>query len=265
MPGKPQWPAVATLMPDNTREHGHMLGMYIDTTLALMADGHKPPMETFKAFLQATLTFITKTKQEPNNQTILEEIQKAADASSRRESYIEEQITAIKNAPAIAGRASYAAIASRSATTPGISYPPIGSAAFTSSYNKANKIIIKLNDKDAARALDSQSTENIVESINQYVKTKNIMDTDIRAARKLKSGDIAVLTANDSETKKLLENDCWTEVLGRGAKPVTRTFGVMAHAVRIDSIDLANKDVMMEKIRAKNAASIPGLEIKWIG
>ena len=73
MPGKPQWPAVVTLMPDNIREHGHMLGMYIDTTLALMADGHKPPVETFKAFLQAALTFITKTKQEPNNQTILED------------------------------------------------------------------------------------------------------------------------------------------------------------------------------------------------
>ena len=40
MPGKPQRPAMATLMPDNTREHGHMLGMYIDTILALMADSY---------------------------------------------------------------------------------------------------------------------------------------------------------------------------------------------------------------------------------
>ena len=103
-----------------------------------------------------------------------------------------------------------------------------------------------------------------MESINQYVKTKNITDTDIRAARKLKSGDIAVHTANDSETKNLLENDYRTEVLGRGAKPVTRTFGVVAHVVCVDSMDLANKNVMMEKIRTKNATSIPGLEIKWI-
>ena len=102
----PQWPAVATLMPDKTREHGHMLGMYLNTTLTLMTDSQKPPIETFKAFLQATLKFITKTKQEPNNQTILEETQKAADASLQRESYIEEQITAIKNAQAIAERAS---------------------------------------------------------------------------------------------------------------------------------------------------------------
>ena len=104
-----------------------------------------------------------------------------------------------------------------------------------------------------------------MESINQYVKIKNITDTDIRAARKLKSGNNTIYTANAGETKKLLENNCWTEMLGREAKPITRTFGVVAHAVRVDSIDLAHKEITMEKIRAKNAASISGLEIKLIG
>ncbi len=110
-------------------------------------------------------------------------------------------------------------------------------------YSKANEIIIKLNDKSAARALDSQSPKDIVGNINQYVKTKNIRDTVIRASRKLKSGDIVVYTANDGKTKKLPQNDCWTKVLGRGAKPITRTFGVLAHAVRVDSIDLAHKEI----------------------
>lgn len=94
------------------------------------------------------------------------------------------------------------------------------------------------------------------------MKTKNITDTDIRATQKLKSGDIVVYTANDIVIKKLLENDSWTELLGREAKPITRTFGVVAHTVRIDSIDLSHKEITIEKIRAKNAASIPGLEIK---
>ena len=82
MSGKLQWPPMASAMPDNIREYGHILGRYIDTTLALMADGHKPLNETVKSFFQATLTFITKTKKELNNQTILEEIQKAADTLS---------------------------------------------------------------------------------------------------------------------------------------------------------------------------------------
>ncbi len=204
MPRKPQWPVVATPIADNTREHGPMLGMYIDTTLALMDEGHKPPSDTLKALFQATLMFITKTKKEPNNQTILDEIQKAADASFRRKSHIEKQIVAIKNAPAM----TYATIASRGATAAKTSSIPSTNAPFPNSYNKAHEIIIKLNDKSAARALDSQSPKDIVESINQYMKTKNITDTDIRVARKLKSSDIAVYTANDTETKKFLENDC---------------------------------------------------------
>ncbi len=169
-----------------------MLGMYIDTTFALMNEGHKPPPDILKPLFPATLTFITKTKEEPNNQTILDEIQKVSDASFRHESYIEEQIIAIENAPAMTGKASYATIASRGATAAGTSPLPPTNASFSNSYSKANEIILKLIDKSAARALDSQSPENIVESINQYVKTKNITDTDIRASRKLKNGDIAV-------------------------------------------------------------------------
>lgn len=90
------------------------------------------------------------------------------------------------------------------------------------------------------------------------------MDTDIQDTRKLKNGGIVVYTANNTETKKLLENDCQTKVLEREAKPITRTFGVVAHVVCFDSIDLAHKEITIEKIRAKNAA-ILGLEIKWIG
>lgn len=101
MPDKPEWPMVATLMPDNTCKHSYILGIYIDTTFAFMLEGYKPPIKTFKAFLQATLTFITKTKQKSNNLTILKEIQKVADASLQCKFYIKEQITAIKNASAI--------------------------------------------------------------------------------------------------------------------------------------------------------------------
>ncbi len=150
MPGKPQWLAVATLTADNIRVHGLMLGIYIDTTLFLMNKGHKPLSDTFKVLFQAILTFITKTKEEPNNQTILDEIQKAADASFRRESYIEEQIIAIENTPAMTRKASYATIASQGATAEGTSLLPPINAPFSNPYSKANKIIIKLNDKSAA-------------------------------------------------------------------------------------------------------------------
>lgn len=65
------------------------------------------------------------------------------------------------------GRASYATIASRGATAVKTSSIPSTNAPFPNSYSsKAHEIIIKLNDKSAAQALDSQSLEDIVESIN---------------------------------------------------------------------------------------------------
>ena len=251
-------------MPEKTREHGHMLGLYIGITLSLINDGHKPPAESFRSFLQASLAFIEKTKQEPNNHVLLEEIRKAADASIRRKTFIEEQITAIKNSKPTSNQ-SYANVASQGAARKSATGIPPSVNPISPPYNKANEIVIKLNDKDSTTALSTQSPENTLRDINHYLQAKNISHTDIRAARKLKSGDIAIHTANEIETQKLVEEESWTQVLGKKACIVTQTFGVVAHAVRIDSISMKEKEGVMKQIRAKNTASIPDLEIKWIG
>lgn len=57
-----------------------MLGMYINTIFRFMDKSYKPPSNILKAFFQTMLTFITKKKKELNNQTILNQIQKAVDA-----------------------------------------------------------------------------------------------------------------------------------------------------------------------------------------
>lgn len=88
--------------------------------------------------------------------------------------------------------------------------PHASNAAPNSPYNKANEIIIKLSDKNATQALDSQSSGDIIERINEFLKIKKITDMDIQAARKLCSGDIAVHTTNDVKTKS-----SWTMTLGR--------------------------------------------------
>ena len=59
-----------------------------------------------------------------------------------------------------------------------------------------------------------------------------------------------------------MEEKSWTQLLGKRACIVTRTFGIIAHVVRIDSINMKEKDGVMEQIHAKNTASIPGLDIK---
>lgn len=97
------------------------------------------------------------------------------------------------------------------------------------------------------------------------MKTINITDTCSSVVWKLKSVNIVVYTGNNDETKKLLENNCQKKVLRKKVKPLTRTFQVVGLVVCINSIDLAHQEIIMEKIRAKNMALIPSLEMKQIG
>lgn len=101
MPGKPQWPAVATPIADNTREHGFMLGMYIDTTLALMDEGHKTPSDTLKALFQTTLTFITKTKEGPNEPQHVDSITTNILMNMRYKNLVPQQVISLASAKSL--------------------------------------------------------------------------------------------------------------------------------------------------------------------
>lgn len=113
-------------------------------------------------------------------------------------------------------------------------------------YNKAHKIVIKLNNKDSATVFSTLSPKNILRDINHYLHAKNISHTDFRVAQKLKSGDIAIHIVNKKETKKLIKEESWTQVLGKKAHIVTRIFRVIAHAIQIDSINIKEKEGVME-------------------
>lgn len=147
MGSKPLWPVFAASMLVHIREYGHILGLYIDITLKLILDRHKPPGESFKSFFQGSSAFIENVKQEPTNHDIFEEIRKAVDAFTRCKTFIEEQIIAIKNSSPISNLL-YANVASQGANrkaTTGISLSAITTP--TPVFNKANEIIIKIHNK----------------------------------------------------------------------------------------------------------------------
>ncbi len=158
-----------------------MLRLYIVTTLKLIQDGNKPPAESFKNFFQASSVFIRKTKQEFSKHVFLEEIRKAAEVSTCRETFIEKQIKAIKNS-APTSNLSYTNIASQREARKAANGVLPHISTFPPSYNKANEIIIKLDDKDIARAFSTQSPKNILQDINHYLQAKNISNTDIHTA-----------------------------------------------------------------------------------
>lgn len=86
----------------------------IDATLDFVQNGPKPSLESFRSLLQASIAFIEKIKQESNNHALLEEIRKAADASMRWKTFIEEQIIDMKNF-ALTSNLLYSKIASQGA------------------------------------------------------------------------------------------------------------------------------------------------------
>jgi hypothetical protein len=75
--------------------------------------------------------------------------------------------------------------------------------------------------------------------------------TQIVAARQLKSGDIAIHTASTADAKLLNENpSAWVSSLGRRARVLKRTYGVLVYGVRTDkeTIDPSEQAEWIEKI-----------------
>lgn len=54
-------------------------------------------------------------------------------------------------------------------------------------FNKANKIIIKIDNKDSTQMLNMRFPKNIVQDINHYLQAKSISNTNIYMAEKIKA------------------------------------------------------------------------------
>lgn len=98
---------------------------------------------------------------------LLNKIRKAIKAFAYCKTIIKKQIIAIKNfTPTF--KQLYTNVASQKVIQKSISGILLSTNTIFVSYNKANKIIIKFNDKNSIIALSTQSLENILQDINHY-------------------------------------------------------------------------------------------------
>ncbi len=67
-------------------------------------------------------------------------------------------------------------------------------------------------------------------------------------AQKLKSGDISIYTAHEIETQKLIKEKSRTQVFEKKDRIVTKSLGVIEQVVRIDSINMKEKEFMIKQI-----------------
>ena len=244
-----------------------MLKLSISTMLKMMNEDQKPSVKEIAAALTAATEFIERATEEPNIQTVLDEVRKLALESNNRDACIDEKITHIKcqtatSTGSIPSDTSYANVLGRASTA--FSLTSTMSKQSQTLYNRMNEITIRLQDENADKALKGKTPQKMTEMVNDYIRIMDPKRKFIRTVRRLESGDICVMATNEEEANSLREHKEWMQKLSDNARAVTRTFGLLLHGVRIRSIDGEKMAWVIEIIQRENANTL-SLDIAWIG
>lgn len=250
-----------------------MLKLSMHTMLKMIDEDQKPGKNEVVAALRAAVAFAEKAIEEPKIQTVLDEVRKLAIDSSNRDTQMEEKITHIKHQATSLGSspsiASYASVLSRSSTGSSTSggasiMPPAMPKQGQAPYNKLNEIMVKLQDDTASKALKGKTPIEMTAMVNDFIKSMNTTRKPIRAAKRLGSGDICIMAANEEEANSLREQKDWMLKLSSNARAVTKTYGLLLHGVRINTVDTKDMATAIKKIQNENASTL-SLDIVWLG
>ena len=249
-----------------------MLKLSLNEMLQTSNDGTKLPKEEVAKAIEAMVQFVNRAMEEPKIQTVLDEVRKLAIDTNAREISIEEKVTCIKQqASSTAGsstRSSYASVLGQPSTASfsegGVPIQPPIPKRNQAPYNKDNEIVIKLQDEIANKVLEGKRPQEMTDLVNEYIKNTDDKRKPIRTARRLFSGDISVMAANEEEANALREHKEWMTRLSSNARAVTKTYGLLLHGVRIDSINLRDMAQAIQQVKTDNAYTL-SLDIIWIG
>jgi hypothetical protein len=89
--------------------------------------------------------------------------------------------------------------------------------------------------------------KELVEELNKHCAGK------VLAARRLGSGDVLVTTTDRATRQEMQKDTEWIQVFGEGASLRRRTYTVMVHGIRVDTIDVTNKPEAIEAIYSCNS------------
>ena len=107
-----------------------------------------------------------------------------------------------------------------------------------------------------------RDNKELVEDINKGVKEAGGKG-GVVAARRLPSGDIAV-TTEDEDTRHRLEKDRdWLQAVGEGAQVRRRTYVVLAHGIRVSSVDTETAIKSIYTQNPKLVGHVEILAIRW--
>lgn len=111
------------------------------------------------------------------------------------------------------------------------------------------------------RAMKAHVDNAIAQSENEHIAKITTM-----SANQLKSGDLSIRTATNSEMQTLRQfTDDWVPRLGSGTSVRTPTYGVVVHGIRTSTMDIEKFEEVRDAILHENRAFLPTAEIKYIG
>ncbi len=178
---------------------------------------------------------------------------------------MDKKITQIKyqaaSSTGISSGASYASILSRVSMPGGVPLPPFSNPIppyqGNTPYSKNNEIVIKLQDETANKVLEKKTPQEITKLVNDFIKSIDTTRKDIRAAKRLASGDVYVMAANEEEVYALRGYKEWIMKLSENVKVVTRTYSILLYRVRIDALSKMNEMATVAKaIQNENISTL---------
>jgi hypothetical protein len=138
-----------------------------------------------------------------------------------------------------------------------------------SSVQTQREVIMNIRDPLTVQSLRAMNPSNLKLHVQRAIEqsgNENIANVKIVSSNQLKSGDLSIKTASSNESEALRQfADDWAHRIGSGTTVQIPTFGVLAHGIRTNTMDMSKLDEIRTQILQDNRPFIPRAEIRHIG
>ncbi|QKX57721.1 uncharacterized protein TRUGW13939_04840 [Talaromyces rugulosus] len=277
----PRWPQVNN-GPEHINEHAtYLKEACIQLQAVDRGRQNQIPWNIVQQYVTSTIALIGKVLRQPSIGEVLQQVQDTVRCTQT----IQRDVTIIKNSVGLgttsinasnfSGRknaaVSWAQVAAHAKGSPPLPPPvqqgvdPSRTSPTITAY-KDRTVMVKLKDHGIAQRFRTHSAawtrQQVQSSIQDNASTKSIK---VVAAHQLKSGDIQIFTSTTAEASKLKKNIGWVKGLGEHAEIIVPTYGVIAHGIPTNSINIKDQTATIQQILADNYTVIPTAEISYVG
>lgn len=223
----------------------------------------RPPVDVLLTHLEAIGDTLVRLRNHSPERDILQEVHTLKEIVKKNFASIDDKFTILNHTSTVTSTLPTPTQAATKPTYASMLKNTLPSPPTTTI--KKHEIIVKLNDKEMSSNIQKKSVQDITDSIN--TATQQTLDITIREAKQLRSGDIAIQAGSELDVAKLRGSTEWLAELGSNAKVVRQTFGIIAFGVRVDEVNMEDREGIIARIQAKNGSvpSLKKLDICWVG